>query len=153
MTEATIQAGIQATIQSMAAFSVADVVINDYGIYDQSSSLAPYVLIASADDFTSRQDAPTAQTTYQIPVTIVERFTDWKETMDNLTTRRDALLTQYNAAGTARSANGLTSTTIDSIRPQGPIAFVYDAYLDESQRAEALPIFIAQTLIFEVTEY
>lgn len=153
MTEATIQAGIQAVIQTMTEFANADVVINDYTIYDQSSSRAPYVLIQTADDFSSRQDVMTPETTYQIPVTLVERFTDWKETLDGLTTRRDAILTKFNAVGTARAANGIAALTVDDIRPAGPIAFVYDAYLPEEQRAEAMPVFVAQTLIFEATEF
>ena len=153
MTEATIQAGIQDVIQSMGEFATASVVLNDYSIYDQSSSKAPYVLIQTADDFSSRQDAPTAITTYMIPVTLVEKFTDWPTTLNNLTTRRDALLTKFNAVGTARSADGLEATSINAIRPAGPIAFVYDAYLSESEQAEALPVFVAQTLIFETEEF
>jgi len=153
MTETTIQAGIQDTIQSMTEFDNAVVVINDYSIYDDPISQAPYVLIESADDFFSRQDAPTDETTYMIPVTLIERFTDWKATLDGLTTRRDAILTKYNAAGAARSANGITATTIDVIRPDGPIAFVYDAYIAENERSEALPVFVAHRLIFEATEY
>lgn len=153
MTEATIQAGIQDVIQSMIEFANADVVINDWGILDQSSSDAPYVLITSADNFTSRQDVTTAETTYEIPVMLIERFTDWKETYDNLTTRRDAILTKFNAVGTARSADGLTATTVDVIRPAGEITQLYDSYLSPEELAEALPTFIAQTLIFEVTEF
>ncbi len=153
MTEATIQAGIQDVIQSMDEFDNVDVVINDYSIYDQSSSLAPYVLIQTADDFDSRQRVKTAETTYQIPVTLVERFTDWKETLDNLTTRRDALITKFNATGTARAADGLTATTVEAIRSGGAIAFIYDAYIPESERDEALPAFVAQTLIFETEEF
>lgn len=153
MTEATIQAGIQDVIQSMNEFNNVDVVINDFGIYDQSSVNAPYVMIQSADQVLSRQDSPSAETTYEILVTLIERFTDWKETLDNLTTRRDALLTKFNAVGTARSAAGLEATSIDSIRAAGPIAFVYDAYIAEDQIAEALPVFIAHTLIFEALEY
>lgn len=153
MTEATIQAGIQDVIQSMSEFANADVIINDWGIFDQPNVHAPYVLITSADNFISRHDAPTAETTYEIPVMLVERFTDWKETYDNLTTRRDALLTKFNAAGTARSANGIAATTVDVIRPDGPIAYLYNAYLSPEELAEALPEFVAQTLIFEVTEY
>jgi hypothetical protein len=153
MTEATIQAGIQDVIQAMPEFAGADVVINDWGIFDQSSSHAPYVLIQSADEVTSRQDVKTAQTVYMIPVMLVERFTNWKETYDNFTTRRDAILTKFNAVGAARSANGIAATTVDVIRSEGPIGEVYPAYLEPEERAEALPEFVVQTLIFETEEY
>jgi hypothetical protein len=153
MTEATIQAGIQDVIQSMSEFAGADVVINDWGIFDQSSSHAPYVLIQTADDVNSRQDAPTADTSYMIPVMLVERFTDWKETLDNFTARRDAILTQFNGTDDSRSADGLAATSIDAIYAEGPIGEVYPAYLADEERAEALPEFIVQTLIFEAREY
>lgn len=153
MTEATIQAGIQDVIQAMPEFANADVVINDWGVFDQSGSHAPYVLIQSADELISRQDAPTAATNYMIPVTLIEWFTDWKETLDNFTTRRDAILTKFNAVGSARSANGSASTTVDVIRTEGPIGQAYPAYLKPEEQAEALPEFIVQTLIFETEEY
>lgn len=152
MTEATIQAGIQDTIQAMTEFANADVVINDWGIFDQTSSKAPYVLIQTADEFRSRHDLGAPENIYHIPVMLVEVFTDWPETMNGLTTRRDALLTTYNTGGNQRSAGGIP-VTIDEIRPQGPIAFIYDPSIPDNQLAEALPIFVAQTLIFEVKEW
>jgi hypothetical protein len=153
MTEATIQAGIQDVIQAMPEFANADVVINDWSVFDQSGSHAPYVLIQSSDELSSRQDAQTPNTFYMIPVTLIEWFTDWKETLDNFTTRRDALLTKFNGTEDDRSANGLESTTVDVIRTEGPIGQAYPAYLEPDEQAEALPEFIVQTLIFETEEY
>ena len=72
MSEVTIQAAVQDTLQAMAAFAAADIVINDWSILDSSTFAAPYVIIRTADSVTSRQDTMTPNTRWQIPVTLFE---------------------------------------------------------------------------------
>lgn len=153
MSEATIQSGIQAVIQAMTEFSDGDVVINDWSILDQGNSAAPYVIIENADEFVSRQDAPSDQTTWQIKITLIEKFIDWDTTLNYFRTRRQAIIDKINAVGTARSAGGLAATTIDVVRSGGPIGYIYNRYIPDDQLAEAMPDFISQLIILETEEF
>ena len=153
MRETTIQAAIQAKIQSMAEFADADVVINDWSLLDQSSLAAPYVIISNAVGITARKDTAAEQVTYGIPITLIERFTNWKPTLDNLRTRREAIFNAYAANDNARSAGGLEGVTIDVIRTDGPEEPYFDRGLSAEQQAVALPVFIQQTLVLDVEEF
>ena len=153
MSEATIQTGIQTQIQAMAEFADADVKINDWSILDQGNAAAPYVIISDADTFVSRQDSKTAVTTWEIVVTLCEAFTDWTTTLNNLRTRRQALIDNFNAVGDARSADGLAAVTVDEIRSEGPITPYYGPYLRADDMAEALPQFLNQSMIFVTQEF
>ena len=70
MSEATIAAGLATAIKAMDEFADADVVHNDFGVYGKQAG-APYVLIGSTDNFESRQDVTTPETTWQIPVRLI----------------------------------------------------------------------------------
>lgn len=153
MSEVLIQQGIQTQIRAMAEFADADVVINNWGILDQSVENAPYVIISNSDTFRSKQDVKTAETTWEIPVTLFEAFTDWETTENNFRTRRQAIIENFNAVGDARSADGLDAVTVDEIRSEGPITPYYGVYLTDEQMAEATPQFLYQTLIFSTEEY
>jgi len=155
-TEEAIQLGIQAGLQSLSAFNGVSVVINDWGVLDQSSALAPYVIISDADDFDARKDTAATQTRWTIPLELCERFTDWKETLGNFRTRRQAIIDQFNVAAippALRSAGGIDGLTIDRVYSGGPIAAYYDRYLTAAQMAEALPIFLRQTILLECQEF
>lgn len=150
MSEATIQAAVQDTLQAMAAFAAADIVINDWSILDASTFAAPYVIIETADSVTSRQDTMTPNTRWQIPVTLFERFTNWAETYNNLRDRRQAIIDEFNEIGANRSPGG-GSVTADVIRTDGPVGQWYDPYMNQDDNP--LPVFITQRLILEVEEY
>ena len=152
MSETTIQTGIQTAIRAMSEFDNADVVINDWSILDQSSSAAPYVIIENADEFTSKQDTVTPDNTWQIQVTLIERFDNWKSSLDNLRTRRQAIIDKINT-DTIRSAGGLANVTIDEVRAGGPIGYIYNRYLTDEQMAEALPAFLSQLIILSAEEF
>lgn len=152
MSEYTIQQGIQAAIQAMSEFDNADVTINDWTVLDQPNEGAPYVIIESSDDFASTQDTVTPETTWFIPVTLYEYFTEWSTALNNLRTRRQAIIDKINS-GNQRSAGGLAGTSVRSVRSGGPIGYVYDRYIAEDQVADAMPIFLSQQIIFEVLEF
>ena len=153
MSEQAVHEGIQAVIRQIAAFAAADVVINDWSVLDQSSQAAPYVIISNADDFRSRQDATSPQTTWQVPVAIYERWTDWPTTLANLRARRQAIIDEFNVVSDNRAANGLPAVTIDEIRNDGPITPYYGPYIRAEEVPDALPQFLMQTLILSVEEY
>lgn len=153
MSEKLIQEGVQDVIQAMDEFANADVVINDYTPFDLSNLNAPYVIIENCDDVESTQDGRVANTTWNIHLILIERFTDWKTTQDNFRDRRQALLDEFNAEGNARSAGGLAATNIKAIRTRGPIVEWYDPMLAENQRELAVPVFLFQWLILVTEEF
>lgn len=153
MSEKALQEGIQAVIQDISAFDNADVAINDWTLLDQSTDHAPYVRIENADTFNSRQDVKSPDNTWPIPVTLIEAFDGWETTLNNFRNRRQAIIDEFNTVSSHRSANGLNATTIDSIRSDSPIVYVYESYGDEKIRPEQTPIYIQQTMIFEAREF
>jgi hypothetical protein len=150
--EADIQAGIQTGIQTLAAFQSASVVINDWRVLDGPNSLAPFVIITTSDNFSSRQDVKSPVNKWDIPATLIERFSDWPTTLGNLQTRRQAIIDQLNTANW-RSAGGLEAVTIDEIRSGGPVLPYYDKYLSAEERANALPQYLMQELILATEEW
>ena len=152
MSEANIQSGIKTALQAMTEFEDADIVVNDWGILDQSSLSAPYVIIEDADDFTSDQDTETPKNLWSMPITLIERFTDWTTTLNNLRTRRQAIIDKINS-GTVRSAGGLAGTNLRRVRNDGPIGRIYPAYIPEGQAQDALPAFLSQRIILEVEAF
>lgn len=153
MNETNVQAAIQTTLRAMSEFDDADIVINDWGILDQSSIAAPYVIITNAVNIVSRQDTADEQCTYSIPVTLIERFTTWKTSLDNMRTRRAAVFNAYVGQTSARSANGLEGTNITAVRMVGEIESYYDRGLSAEQMAVSDPAFLQQVLAFDVEEF
>lgn len=152
MSEKLIQEGLQSIIQGMSEFASGDVVINDWGVMDGAVENAPYVIVETARDFESRQDGQSAVTRWEIGLVLVEAFTDWKETLDNLRDRRQALLDEFNA-GDNRSANGLSGVTVDRIMSASTIKEYYSRYLSEEQRKEAHPVYLFQRMTAVCEEF
>jgi len=158
MSEYAIQTALQTLILGLSAFESGDVVINDWTITDGETVNAPYVLIETADEFSSTQTSKVAGTDIQIKVHLFERFTTWKETLDALTTHRDALLTLFNDSDTGARAAGSVdgaSTAVDirEIRSGSGIEAVYPHYLDPEEAANAFPLYLYQLMIFVAREY
>lgn len=152
MSEATIAAGIKAALQAMSEFDDVDVVEMEYGILDQTTLAAPYVIIGASDDFLSAQDAPSAETTWDLPVTLVEAFSDWETTLGNIRTRRQALIDKINS-GDVRSAGGLEAVSIDEVRSGGPLQPVYGNWIDPELEPETDPIYIMAPMILVCEEF
>jgi hypothetical protein len=151
MSESTIRSGLATAIKAMTEFEDADVVINDWSILDKPAIKAPYVIIETADTFDSRQDTMTPQTTWSIPIVLVEKFTKWSTTLGNLSTRRQAIIDKINS-GTVRSA-GLDGVTIDRVYNDGDIIEFYRKFQDPEKSQNALPVFLMQRIILEAEEY
>ena len=145
-TELDLQLKIQGVIQGLSIFADADIVINDWTIFDRPNIEAPYVLITTSDDFESKQDTMTPQTRWAIPIVLVERFEDWKTTYDNFQARRQAIIDVFNGVGDERSGSGVN---IGVVLADAPITDFYDKAIDPQLFAEALPAFIMQRLILE----
>lgn len=152
MSEATIQSGLQTAIQAMSEFASADVVINDWGILDQSTGNAPYVLIENSDDFSSEQDTQEPVTVWSIPITLIEAFTDWETSLNNLRTRRQAIIDKINSSD-IRTAGGLEATNIRRIYNDGPITPVEERGMSDIEREYAVPVFLTQRIILEAEEF
>lgn len=153
-TEAAIQAGIKAEIAELAAFADADVVINDWAILDNTTENAPYIIIQTAEEFESRMDTVEPENTWSIIVAVFVRFVEWKTSLDDLQTRRQAILDRFNTAGiNARSADGIEAVSIDRIYAASAIEPYFDPYLHEDEISEATPIYLYQVMIFETREW
>lgn len=150
MSELAIQTALQTAFKAMDEFADADVLINDWTVLDQSVLKAPYVIISDADTFRSRQDTSTPNTTWEIVVTLLENFEDWTTALDNVRTRRQAIIDKVNT-GDTRSAGGLEGTSIDEIRSGTPITPRYDTYVENISEAE--PIYLFQDLILVCEEF
>lgn len=147
--EKAIQDGLQTLIQAMSQFANADVVINDWTVLDGSTLSAPYILITNADDFNSQQNVSSPETRWNIKIILVERFLDWKTSLNSFRQDRQALIDQLNSDDN-RSANGITAFTIDVLRSNGPII---GGYLTEEPERGETPIFLLQEMIAECEEY
>jgi hypothetical protein len=144
--EAAIQSGIQTAIKAMTEFADADVVVNDWSLLDQPGNNAPYVIIQTADDFDSQQDTVSPQNEYYVILTLVEIFENWKTTLDNLCTHRQAIIDKINTT-TVRSAGGLDGVRVRRVRNNGQVDYLF-------QNAEdTLPIYAMQEIVLEVEDY
>jgi hypothetical protein len=152
VSESSIRSGIATAIKAMTEFADTDVVINDWSVLDKPAINAPYVIIETSDNFDSRQDTMTPNTTWQIPIILVEKFTKWSTTLTNLSTRRQAIIDKINS-GTVRSAGGLDGVTIDRVYNDGDIIEFYRKFQDPEKSQNALPVFLMQRIILEAEEY
>jgi len=153
MTEKLIQEGIQDVIQSMDEFADADVVINDYSLFDLSSLSAPYVIIENSDDVETTQDGHIPVTIWSIKLILIERFVDWTTTQDNLRDRRQAIFDKFNAGGSERSAGIGGGVDIMRIRTSSPILEWYSPDLPENQRPGTTPVFLFQFITLVTKEF
>ena len=153
MSEAAIQADIQDVIQLVDGFSNASVVINDWTILDQSSQNAPYVIILTADDFTSRQDTVTPDTTWFVPILLIVRFVNWADSPTELGTYRQALIDEFNKVSTNRSPGAAAGIMVsaDVIRNEGTIDGIPGPWRHPDEIISD-PDFIGQRIIFEIRE-
>ncbi len=151
MTEAILQADLQRELLALTAtFSSGDVTIGDWSILDGSSLSAPFAIVEIADDFTVEGVESEAITRWQIPFSIIVRFTDWDASMLEIGTLRQTVLAKlvdtvhYDASSTtlAWGLRGISSNT--------GINEVYDRYNDNT--AESLPVYLSQRIILDVEE-
>lgn len=150
MSEATLQADLQRELLRLTSlFSSGDVTIGDWSVLDGSSQAAPFVVIEVAGDFDSNTEN-TWTATWQIPFTLIIRFTDWDTTMLSMRDVRQSVLaalrdtTHYHASSTAL-AWGLHKMTAAT-----GISEIYDKYNENA--AESLPVYLSQTINLEVEE-
>lgn len=152
-TELSIVNGLIAEIQSLSAFANADVVDNDWTLLDQASENAPYVIFEIADDFDAPLVSTASKATWSIPFTLIEVFTDWQTTSQNLRTRRQAIVDHFNSANDGATGGGLDGVMVDRIRSTSPVTPIYEQYLRDDEIPDALPIFLSQRMVFEVEEF
>lgn len=151
MSEKLIAEGIQTIIQSITGIDAASVSLSDWSLQDSPVTGSPFVRIDVSEDFESVQDAPSYENTWNIPVTLLVEFVDWETSMLNFRNIRQSIIDKFNEPGTNRSAGGIDGVDIKSIKSISNIEHIYREYNDwEDNLAD--PIFLAQLIIFEVSE-
>jgi hypothetical protein len=145
MSEHALQHALQDTLREVLAFANASVVINDWKIMDGSLHEAPYALIETADNFTSRQDAMIPAVDWQIPVTLFVRFLDWQQAYGDMRDIRQAIIDEV-----AKNENFTTCYLVNTVRSDTPVGEWYDPYMDPAGNPD--PVFITQRLILEIEE-
>jgi hypothetical protein len=155
MSEQTVMEGIQTVIRALSEFSNSDVTINDWDVLDAAGANAPYFIIENSDTWNSIQGAPTAESNWEIVGNLIYYLadTDWVTGMNGFRDARQAIINAFNAAGNARSAGGLEATNIERIRAETPITYIFPHGIDPEFDTEAVPVFAAQSMVFEVEEY
>lgn len=148
MSEASVQAKLQAAFLTLDEYQPGDVVIDDFSVRDQSIFRSPYIIIETADEFNAVQDTLTPTTEWRIPVTLIVRFTDWIESLENFRTYRQNIIDLMNSDGN-RSGDGLN---INRITPAAPITQYYPTYREEIGGDED-PVFIEQIMLFYCEEF
>ncbi len=145
-TELQLQTGIRETLLEIDEYFDKETVrINDSTYLDQSIHNMPGFEIITADDFTSRQDAPTATGQWLIIGMLYIGFKNWDSSYNEFRDVRQAIIDKFNEVGTSRSA-ALNGTTINEIRNGSPIEpLVYDP-----QDTQGTPVYLRQVILFDV---
>ena len=150
-TETAIHSALQTAVQGMTEFANVDVLINDFTIFDKAISGAPFFIISTADDFEARQDTMTPNGSWRVRGTLLEEFTGWKATMDNLRDDRQAIIDMMNTgANRTLSIEGLDCPSIIN---DSPITAWFDPMVRAEEIAEATPIYLFQDMLFEFREF
>lgn len=149
MSEATLATCLQNVLLTLNIFSAGDVTINNWGVLDQSSAKAPYVIIEIADtfDLENLQNSSITEN-WSLLFTLVERFDDWDTSLTVLSADREAILAKLANTSSYGSSNDELALGIRSIHSDGEIRRIYSSNV--SNPADALPVFIAQRVRLEV---
>jgi hypothetical protein len=146
VTELQVQQGLQTLIRELGAYASADVVINDWSIFDQWVGQAPYVIIQNAHDVNYQKRSSAEQRRYTTLITLVEQFEDWETTYNAFRASREALINQIDSDNN-RTANGLDGMDIVEIRNTTPILPKYPNHvMDQEDLSGVEPEFLFQTL-------
>lgn len=148
MTEKTIQEAIQAVLVATATFDTGDVTINDWGVLDQSTANAPYVIIETADEFESLFRVDSDENTYQVILNLVVRFVDWDTSKTAFRDTREIV-----RAALADPSNATSGLAVRAVRSGGAIIPIYDAYAYADEQPDALPAFLTQRITAECQEF
>jgi len=150
MTEAIIQADLQRELLRLTStFSSGDVVINNWDILDQGNAKAPYVNIETSDTFEATMLQSQWGITWNIPFTLIEKFTDWDTTRGLVATHRQLLLTGLMDVDHYNDSSALLAYGIGEIRGTGEVP-IYDRYPEKD--SEAIPVFLGYRMIITVHE-
>jgi hypothetical protein len=148
MTEKTIQEALQTVLLATSTFSTGDVTINDWGVLDNSTANAPYVVIETADDFESLFRVDSDENTYQVILNLIERFVDWDTSKTAFRDTREIV-----RAALANPANAVSGLAVRDVRSGGAISPIYESYGQAEIQPDALPVFLFQRLIAECQEF
>lgn len=144
-TEQQLQEALQGQLQSLTIFPNDRVVINDYGLLDETSNVTNICIIENSPDPQSLHASGNRDFgAITIPATIAVRFVDWKPSLDDFRGMRQEVYTLFNNTNGARSL-GLEAVSVDTVTTGGAVNYLG---LDNNSQ---LPIWITQQINFNIT--
>jgi hypothetical protein len=147
MSEKAVQTALQAFLKAMPEFQDDSVTICDWSVLDGPVIYAPYAVIEPANEFEVRWETSEPQSTWNEVVNIYVPFFDWGESRAALRDLRDAIISRLN------DPDAVLGLAVRSVRSGSPIGEVYNGYIPEDQRPDALPIFLTQALLVLCEEF
>jgi hypothetical protein len=166
MSEKLIQEALRDTLEAMSifdggdgtfsVFDKGDVYINDFTWLDAPNERAPYILIENAGEFDASLDTVSSSRIWNIPVTLIERFTDYPETLNGLRDHRQMILDELDKDPALRwvGRDGMErGGNVRRIRSNEPIEYLYDRSIPDNLASEATPIFASHRMTFEIEEF
>lgn len=152
--EKPVQEGIQVTLRDMDEFAEfpGSVVINVWDIFDRPIIEGPFALIENSDNFLVLQDTVSEEAVWEIPVTIMVGFDDWDSSRNALRELRSAVCRAFVGEERSPGTSDTTPVNVVQIRNDGPITEIRQAYAGRENEQDSLPLYVAQTLIFEAQQ-
>jgi len=144
-TEQQLQEAVQSQLQSLTVFTEPYVVINDYGLLDETSNVTNIAIVEnSANPSSLHASGDRDFGTITIPVTIAVRFMDWKPTLDDFRDMRQDVFDLFSDTTGARGLS-LAGVSVDTVTPGGAVNYLG---LDNNSQ---LPIWVTQQININVT--
>lgn len=150
MSESALLEQLQSSLLSLTTvFSPGSVTICDWGVLDGPSSRAPFAILEPSDTVVL-QDIPTyATASWEIQITLIVRFLDWKVSLPEFSRVRQSVLDLLRHP--ERLSGPLLSIGIQSVQSRSDISGIYSKYPENPQ--ESLPVYLGQTLGVPIIEY
>lgn len=151
MSEATLQADLARELETLTSlFGTADVVVNDWSILDGPRENAPYILIQNAESFHVEAVQTGWSITWEIPFLLIESFSDWTATWNNLRDHRQAVIDKLKNVDGYNASSSRLAWGLRDIRNEDGIKDMYDRYVQEE--SEAIPVYQYQKIVLVVEE-
>lgn len=153
--ELQLQEAIISELINLSYFDSKDVVINDWSILEHEAVTAPWVILFTADTFSSTQTTVTANDSYIIPGWLLVEMgaRSWKESMDEFQEARQAIKDTFNDPSSNARTLGFDGVQLPRIYNLSEILYIYPVGVDPEFQPDATPEFIYQILGFSVEQF
>ena len=150
MDEKTAQESLQTWLQGLSEFANADVVINDFSIFDGARDKGPFAIISNSDRWRSRQVGSVAEDTWPIPVFLLVPFTKDQETLNTFRDTRQVIINEINDNTGNRTP--VPGADISEVFPGTDVM----EWFEEGTKPEefgTFPLYIFQVMLFQVETF